>query len=53
MNSHVLELAHKLSSEFITFVNKCASAYHVTHYCKELLLAKGFLELSEAKPWKL
>lgn len=53
MDKKIFAASKALSQEFINFVNANPTAYHVTSYCRDRLLAAGFKELHETQPWSL
>ncbi|KAM3129640.1 hypothetical protein pb186bvf_018251 [Paramecium bursaria] len=48
-----LNLAKQLTKEFIEFVNKAVTPFHVVELSKQRLLNSGFQELNENDNWKL
>ena len=53
MESKLLKESRVLAERFLEFVNFAVSPFHVVHWCKTQLLAKGFTELVETESWKL
>ncbi|XP_076093423.1 aspartyl aminopeptidase-like isoform X2 [Mytilus galloprovincialis] len=41
------------AKQFISFVNKCPSPFHVVDETKKLLVAAGYKELRETEPWAI
>mmetsp|Transcript_43442 Transcript_43442/g.138270 ORF Transcript_43442/g.138270 Transcript_43442/m.138270 type:complete len:475 (-) Transcript_43442:79-1503(-) len=52
MSKAVLEAA-KAAKSFIDFANETGSPYHTVSACARMLLASGFEELQDGKPWSL
>lgn len=53
MSNNIVNQAKQLSQEFLNFVNKGVSPFHVTQESKKLLLQNKFTEISEASNWNL
>ena len=48
-----LSLSRQLSSDFLSFVSKAVTPFHVVSSCIEKLKKNGFTELSESNAWNL
>jgi aspartyl aminopeptidase len=53
MEKSFIGIARTLASDFIEFVNRAVSPFHVTQESKILLLKSGFVEISEQENWDL
>ena len=53
MEKNYINIAKKLSGEFLEFVNKAVSPFHVVQESKSLLLQHGYKEISEQDNWEL
>ena len=53
METHLVATARQLAKDFLGFINKAVSPFHVTNEAKNLLTNSGFQELSEQENWNL
>ena len=53
MKKNYIKIAKNISGEFLEFVNKAVSPFHVVQESKSLLLQHGYKEISEQDNWEL
>ena len=53
VDKKLVDIARTLSNEFLEFINKAVTPFHVTNEASKILLTSGFTELVEQDNWKL